>query len=187
MVSIYLTCRSAFRKKKWTANENESRLATLLIRSGSNIKNGIAVIKDDGCLGEFDQEIYEEELFLSPNLHDVTFDSHEREGKLLDNGQVEIHRNVLGFFLPHGLTTDPEISKQRLNICNQRYHDIESAWRRTQPSMDFAILELVDLQLEVPEDVNGVVQNRIASIEAGAKMEANPTEAISDGSTLHEV
>lgn len=157
-----------------------------MIRSGSNIKKAIAVIKNDGCLGEFDQEIYEEELLLSPNLHDVTFDSHEREGKLLENGQVEIDRNVLGFFLPHGLTTDPEISKQRLNICNQRYHDIESAWRRTKPSMEFVILELVDLQLEVPEDDNGVVQNRIASIEAGAQMEANPIEAITDGNKLHE-
>lgn len=123
------------------------RLATMIVRSGAELDAVLREIKATRILGDLCHDAYNKYTRLYPNIH-VSHDPKDCEGEISSDGRVAKDDNIFAFWLPHGLTDDPEIASERLKRSSDRAWAIEKAFREVEnPPVGILILDLRPVKL----------------------------------------
>ena len=101
------------------------RLATMIVRSGADLKELLQAIVNTDILGQCDDEELSLFNLVHPNAQKIEKHERDREGEKNADGSVP---NLFGFWLSHGLSTDPETRTAEIASCMQRFEEIEEAF-----------------------------------------------------------
>ncbi|KAJ5613502.1 hypothetical protein N7528_007156 [Penicillium herquei] len=113
----------------WTADT--SWIATIIVRSGADIDSVVAEIKASKILGELRYDRIGHWRQAYPEVN-VLHDPQDGEGTLKEDGLPEPEHNTFAFWLPHGLTNDPQIQDERLLRCSNRAKAIQMAFAQVE-------------------------------------------------------
>ncbi|KAJ6032359.1 hypothetical protein N7540_003091 [Penicillium herquei] len=124
----------------WTADTRW--LGTIIVRSGSDVDSVIAEIKDSKILGELRHDKISRWRADYSEVN-VLHNTQDGEGALEEDGLPAPENNTFAFWLPHGLTDDPQIQHERLHRCYNRAKAIETAFMQVETlPVGIIILEL---------------------------------------------
>ncbi|OJJ44447.1 hypothetical protein ASPZODRAFT_145003 [Penicilliopsis zonata CBS 506.65] len=108
-------------------------LATMIVRGGVSVDQLLNTIEASGFLGHCIPAQLEEFKKLYPvESTKLTQNPRDREGTLEADGLVHPSKNILGFWLPHGLGSDKEMFAAQLRECLSRFNKIEELYRETE-------------------------------------------------------
>ncbi|KAJ5719414.1 hypothetical protein N7493_007869 [Penicillium malachiteum] len=105
--------------------------ATMIIRRGAKgqaLTIIVKAIRECGMLGKFDKKSYD---CPYPSLQRL-FDSRDGELPVPSDGEVVPRNTIFAFWLPHGLTNNPEVFARGLNDALARAKAIEDAFTQYQ-------------------------------------------------------
>lgn len=100
----------------------------MIVRSGADLKELLQAIVDTDILGPCDDEELSLFNLVHPNAQKIEKYERDREGWKNPDGSVPPSHNLFGFWLPHGLSTEPETRAAEIASCMQRFEEIEEAF-----------------------------------------------------------
>lgn len=119
----------------------------MIVRSGPDLKQVLDEIGQSAILGDMCQDRYDNYTSIYPDL-EICRDPNDSEGNMNPDGTVGASDNIFAFWLPHGLTNDPESRSARLKRSSERAWAIEKAYREVEsPPIGILILDLRLLNL----------------------------------------
>lgn len=101
----------------------------MIVRSGAELDKLFDTVAISEILGDCEEESLA--LFKGMNLTaELPSEGceHDREGTMLLGGEVEPSKNLFGFWLPHGLSTEEETRAAHIASCLSRFNAIEKAY-----------------------------------------------------------
>jgi hypothetical protein len=100
----------------------------MIVRSGADLNTLLEAIVDTNILGPCDEEEFSMFKLVHPDAEKQEKHERDREGSENPDGTIPPSDNMFGFWLPHGLSSDPQMRAAEIVSCMQRFDQIEDAF-----------------------------------------------------------
>jgi hypothetical protein len=101
----------------------------MIVRSGAaDLDKLLEAIVETRILGSYDEQEIHLFRLVHPDVNKLERIERDREGRNSQDGTISPAHKLFGFWLPHGLSSNPQKRAAEIESCIRRCEDIENAF-----------------------------------------------------------